>query len=211
MLAYEPKRERLDARVMVAAEGEPRPGELALLRETVVVELGERHLDDLLTIADPLVVTDLPTLLWSPHGHHEIVAELLALAQVDAARLGRGAERARRRSTEHASSADAPMSSTSPGCARHRGASASRRASTRRRCDASCARSLRLTVRHHPASTAAAMLLAGWLGSRLEWKRRNAQRAAAMRCVGEAQRSRQDCRAAPAGRTGADWCRASRA
>ena len=47
----------------------------------MVVELGDRHLDDLLTIADPLVVTDLPTLLWSPHGHHEIVAELLALAQ----------------------------------------------------------------------------------------------------------------------------------
>ena len=54
---------------------------MALLRETVVVELGDRHLDDLLTIADPLVVTDLPTLLWSPHGHHEIVAELLPLAQ----------------------------------------------------------------------------------------------------------------------------------
>jgi hypothetical protein len=74
VLAYEPNRERLDARVMVTAEGEPRPGELALLHETVVVELGERHLDDLLTITDPLVVTDLPTLLWSPHGHHEIVA-----------------------------------------------------------------------------------------------------------------------------------------
>ncbi len=73
VLAYEPRRERLDARVMIAADGEPEPGELALLRETVVVELGDRHLDDLLTIADPLVVTDLPTLLWSPHGHHDIV------------------------------------------------------------------------------------------------------------------------------------------
>src|SRR5580658_8825933 len=48
VLSYEPRRERLDARVMVASEGEPVPGELALLRETVVVELGERHLDDLL-------------------------------------------------------------------------------------------------------------------------------------------------------------------
>ena len=53
---------------------------MALLHETVVVELGDRHLDDLLTIADPLVVTDLPTLLWSPHGHHEIASELLAVA-----------------------------------------------------------------------------------------------------------------------------------
>ncbi len=57
VLSYEPRRERLDARVSVASEGDPAPGELALLRETVVVELGERHLDDLLTIADPLVVT----------------------------------------------------------------------------------------------------------------------------------------------------------
>ena len=74
VLSYEPGRERLDARVSIVSEGEPAPGELALLRETVVVEIGDRHLDDLLTIADPLVVTDLPTLLWSPHGHHEIVA-----------------------------------------------------------------------------------------------------------------------------------------
>ena len=81
VLAYEPRRERLDARVTVSTDDPAMPGELALLRETVVVELGDRHLDDLRTIADPLVVTDLPTLLWSPHGHHEIIDELLPLAQ----------------------------------------------------------------------------------------------------------------------------------
>ena len=81
VLAYEPGRESLDARVMISSDAPAGPGDLALLRETVVVELGDCHLDDLLTIADPLVVTDLPTLLWSPHGHHEVIAELLALAQ----------------------------------------------------------------------------------------------------------------------------------
>src|SRR6202011_425465 len=81
VLAYEPRRERLDARVTIVSEGDPGPGEFALLRETVVVELGDRHLDDLLTIADPLVVTDLPTLLWSPHGHYEAAKALLPLAQ----------------------------------------------------------------------------------------------------------------------------------
>jgi glucose-6-phosphate dehydrogenase assembly protein OpcA len=81
VLAYEPRRERLDARVTIAAEGDPDAGELALLRETVVVDIGKHHLDDLLTIADPLVVTDLPTLLWSPHGHDDVVQELLALSQ----------------------------------------------------------------------------------------------------------------------------------
>ena len=81
VLSYEPDRERLDAHATVASEGDPRPGELSLLRETVVVEIGDRHLDDLATIADPLVVTDLPTLLWSPHGHYEIIDDLLGLSQ----------------------------------------------------------------------------------------------------------------------------------
>ncbi len=81
VLSYEPKRTRLDAHASVAAEGEAKPGELVLLHETVIVELGDRHLDDLLTIADPLVVSDLPTLLWSPHGHPEAVEALLPLAQ----------------------------------------------------------------------------------------------------------------------------------
>src|SRR5205085_3904957 len=68
VLAYDPRRERIDAQVSIAAD-EPAQGELTLLRETVVLRIGPAHLDDLPTIADPLVVTDLPTLLWSPHGH----------------------------------------------------------------------------------------------------------------------------------------------
>ncbi|HLB22238.1 MAG TPA: hypothetical protein VK605_08995, partial [Solirubrobacteraceae bacterium] len=58
VLSYEAKRQRLDARVSIASDGEPAPGQLALLRETVIVRLGDRHLDDLPTIADPLLVTD---------------------------------------------------------------------------------------------------------------------------------------------------------
>ncbi len=81
VLSYEPSRRSLDARVTISRDGASSPGELSLLRETVVVELGDVHLDDLLTIADPLVVTDLPTLLWSPHGHREVLSELLPLSQ----------------------------------------------------------------------------------------------------------------------------------
>src|ERR1700689_1237353 len=81
VLSYEPHRERLDARVSIVSDNEPTGDEVALLHETVVVEIGDRHLDDLVTIADPLVVSDLPTLLWSPHGHHDIVGQLLALSQ----------------------------------------------------------------------------------------------------------------------------------
>src|ERR1700689_662854 len=81
VLSYEPHRERLDARVSIVSDNEPTGDEVALLHETVVVEIGDRHLDDLVTIADPLVVSDLPTLLWSPHGHHDVVEQLLALSQ----------------------------------------------------------------------------------------------------------------------------------
>src|SRR4029077_17459285 len=63
VLSYEPRRERLDARATIAADDDAAPGEVWLLRETVIIQIGDRHLDDLLTIVDPLVVTDMPTLL----------------------------------------------------------------------------------------------------------------------------------------------------
>ena len=169
VLAYEPRRERLDARVMVASEGEPAPGELSLLRETVVVELGDRHLDDLLTIADPLVVTDLPTLLWSPHGHHEIADELLALAQsmlldsVDEPRTADALERACKLA-ERAYVVDLAWLRSTPW--RERVAATFDPPELRRELRTLTS----VTVRHHPDSTVAAMLLAGWLASRLEWR-----------------------------------------
>jgi glucose-6-phosphate dehydrogenase assembly protein OpcA len=192
ILAYEPRRERLDARVMIAADEAPAPGELALLRETVVVELGEKHLDDLLTIADPLVVTDLPTLLWSPHGHHEIVAELLALSQavlldsVDEPVAGEALDRACELSGR-AYVVDLAWLRTTP---------------WRERVAASfdppwLRRELRtitgVTVRHHPASTVAAMLLAGWLASRLDWQAAPLV-AHGDSLVGKAHGARQDVR-----------------
>jgi glucose-6-phosphate dehydrogenase assembly protein OpcA len=169
VLSYEPNREQLDARVMIAAEDDPAPGELALLRETVVVELGDRHMDDLLTIADPLVVTDLPTLLWSPHGHHEIVSELMPLAQ--AVLLDSVVEPDAREAVERAWEltneayvVDLAWLRSTPW--RERIAAL---------FDPPLLRpELRMlstvTVRHHTASTAAATLIVGWLASRLQWE-----------------------------------------
>ncbi len=169
VLAYEPRRERLDARVMVSAERDPAPGELALLRETVVVELGDRHLDDLLTIADPLVVTDLPTLLWSPHGHHEIVEQLLPLAQsvlldsvdepIPREALGRAGSL-----SERAYVVDLAWLRSTPW--RERLAASFDPPRLRRELWTIAS----VDVRHHPESTVAAMLLVGWLASRLGWR-----------------------------------------
>jgi len=87
--AVEPGRRKIDAQATITVEGDPRPGEFAAMRELVVVDVGERHLKDLDTIVDPLVVTDLQTVVWSPHGHPEAVDALTrgraggeALAQV---------------------------------------------------------------------------------------------------------------------------------
>jgi len=169
VLSYEPHRERLDGRVMIASEGDPSAGELALLRETVIVELGDRHLDDLLTIADPLVVTDLPTLLWSPHGHHEIVQELLAMSQavlldsVEEPDAREALERALSLS-EQAYVVDLAWLRSTPW--RERVAGAFDSPSLRREL----AQITSVCVRHHPASTAAAALMVGWLASRLGWQ-----------------------------------------
>lgn len=168
VLAYEPRRERLDARVMIASEGDPEAGELALLRETVVVELGEHHLDDLLTIADPLVVTDLPTLLWSPHGHHDVVHELLALSQavlvdsVDEPIAREALDRACELSGR-AYVVDLAWLRSTPW--RERVAASFDPPPMRRELRTIT----KVIVRHHPDSTVAAMLLAGWLASRLDW------------------------------------------
>ena len=82
LCAVEPGRTTLDASVVMTIEGERQPGDLALTRERVVVEIGRSTWSKLDTVVDPLVVTDLPTVVWSPHGHPEAVDALLHLSQV---------------------------------------------------------------------------------------------------------------------------------
>jgi glucose-6-phosphate dehydrogenase assembly protein OpcA len=169
VLSYDPDRTRLDARAVVSTDAEPREGEFGLLRETVTVEIGERHLDDLVTIVDPLVVTDLATLLWSPHGHPEAVDALLELAQavlVDSLdtpswrdAIGQACEL-----RKYAYVVDLAWLRSTPW--RERVAAAFDSPAMR----AELAKFEMVAVRHHPDSTVAAMLLVGWLASRLGWR-----------------------------------------
>jgi glucose-6-phosphate dehydrogenase assembly protein OpcA len=169
VLAYDPRRTTLDARATVASDADPRPGEFAMLRETVVVEVGKEHLDNLTTIVDPLVVTDLPTLLWSPHGHPEAVDELIDLAQavlldsVDEPVLREALARPLELS-ERAYVVDLAWLRSTPW--RERIAATFDPPLLRPELRTISA----LTVRHHPESAAAGLLLAGWLASRLGWK-----------------------------------------
>lgn len=169
VLSYEPRRERLDARVTIASQGEPQNGELALLRETVVVEIGDRHLDDLFTIVDPLVITDLPTLLWSPHGHYDLLDGLMGLTQ--AVLIDSVDEPAPREAIDRACAlsgqayvVDLAWLRSTPW--RERVAASFDPPVLRAELQAIES----LTIRHHPDSTVAAMLFAGWLGSRLGWE-----------------------------------------
>lgn len=169
VVSYDPHRTRLDARVVVSSENEPTAGELGLLRETVTVEVGERHLDDLVTIVDPLVVTDLATLLWSPHGHPEAVDALLELAQtvlldsVDEPSWRTAVERACEL-RERAYVVDLAWLRSTPW--RERVAAAFDSRTMRAELD----EIETVAVRHHPDSTVAALLLVGWLASRLGWR-----------------------------------------
>ena len=122
------------------------------------------------TIVDPLVVSDLATVVWAPHRHTEAVDSLLRLAQVvlvdseqwpDPAFAAQRAARARR---------PGPTSWTSPGCARHPGASGWRRPSIPRSGGGSCPRSARSPPATAPSRSITGVLFFGWLASRLGWE-----------------------------------------
>lgn len=169
VLAIEPNRERLDARAVIASEPHPAPGEFALTRETVVMTVGTEHLDALYTIVDPLVIPDLPTVVWSPHGHPEAVEQLLGLAQVvlldsvDEPDVDE-AMRYALHLGERAYVVDLAWLRSTPWRERVAGTFDPPAARPQlRQIEA-------VTVRHHPVSGIAGLLFLGWLSSRLGWR-----------------------------------------
>ena len=166
--AVEPGRETIDASVAMTVDGDARPGEPVLMRERVLLDVGEKHLAKLETIVDPLVVTDLPTLVWSPHGHAEAVDALLRLSQIvlidsvnepdPVSALRRAKELA-----EGAYVVDLAWLRTTPW--RERVASTF----DPPRWRAELSRIDSVTVRHHAVSGVAGILFCGWLASKLGW------------------------------------------
>jgi glucose-6-phosphate dehydrogenase assembly protein OpcA len=167
--SYERGRTTLDARANIVTDGAPRPGEFALMRETVVVRVGPEHLTQLDRIVDPLVVTDVATVVWSPHGHREALDALLSLAQVvlldsvdnpdPMAALNRVCELA-----DRAYVVDLAWLRTTPW--RERIASAFDPPD--RRAELGTISSVRVQSRE--GSEVAGLLLLGWLCSRLGWR-----------------------------------------
>ena len=57
-------------------------GSIAVASELVELDVGAKHLGHLDAIVDPLVVLDLTTVVWAPHGHEEAVDALRRLTDV---------------------------------------------------------------------------------------------------------------------------------
>jgi glucose-6-phosphate dehydrogenase assembly protein OpcA len=168
--AIDEGRTQLDAWATVAAEDAVHtPGHIAVGRERVEVDIGPQHLDNLETIVDPLLVSDLATMVWAPHGHHEAVDALRRLANIvlvdtqDEPQPSDAFERA----ADLARSAyvvDLAWLRTTPW--RERIAATFDPESMRRALGAID----KVVVRHRADSTAAGVLLCGWLASRLGWR-----------------------------------------
>lgn len=161
-------RTTLDAVARVSFE-EPKDG-LGVMHETVEIDCGPEHLLSLQTIVDPVLVGEIPTVVWSPHGHDEAVRALLGLmdvALVDSDDLPEAADAFSRVNDlrEHAYVVDLAWLRTTPW--RERLAASfdlpSRLAALHHIAE--------LEIRHQERSTASGLLLVGWLASRLYWGR----------------------------------------
>lgn len=164
----EPGRVHIDGRVRMTADAEPKPGSFALVHEEVVLDIGPQHLAHLDTIVDPLVIPDLSTVVWAPHGHREAVDALQRLSQVvllDSVDEP-DAHEALERSLELAARAyvvDLAWLRSTPW--RERIAASFDPVDWR----AELSKISSVTIRHRPDSAVAGLLLLGWLASRLNW------------------------------------------
>ena len=164
--AVERGRTTIDAWVsMGSAEGAG--GGIHVGQERVELTIGERHLRALDTVVDPLVVPDLMTLAWSPHGYDDAVdsLELAGVVLVDSVQAPdpRAAVARALRLLEHGYVVDLAWLRATPW--RERIAATFDPPRWRKSLDEITS----VTVIHHPDSTVSGALLVGWLASRLDW------------------------------------------
>ena len=80
LVAVEPRRTTIDAHAQVAVEEVE--GGIAVGTESIEIDIGEQHIEALDTMVDPLLVPDLTTVAWAPHGHRDAIDSLRRLVQV---------------------------------------------------------------------------------------------------------------------------------
>jgi glucose-6-phosphate dehydrogenase assembly protein OpcA len=164
--AVERGRKTIDAWVSMGS-AEDAAGGIHVGQERIELTIGEQHLKALDTVVDPLVVPDLMTLAWSPHGYDEAV-DSLALAGVvlvdsvqapdPRAAIGRALGL-----LDRVYVVDLAWLRATPW--RERIAATFDPPRWRAALDEVTA----VTVSHHPDSTISGALLVGWMASRLGW------------------------------------------
>jgi glucose-6-phosphate dehydrogenase assembly protein OpcA len=168
-------RTTLDA-VAIIGWDEPSDGGGSVMREQVEIDLGPDHLSALETIIDPVIVPELQTMLWCPHGHREAIEALRK--RIDVVLLDSGddddASNGLHDAAELLRSAyvvDLAWLRTTPW--RERLASTfdppDRRASLQELRE--------LRIRHRAGSEVSALLLAGWMCAQLGWEASALERA----------------------------------
>ncbi len=168
LCAVEPGRESLDARAVMTYEVPEQSGGLGLMREEVEIDIGPEHLPRLLSIVDPIIVSELPTMVWAPHSHDEAVDALAELTDVvlldsdDPPDVADAFDRARHLS-HSAYVVDLAWLRTTPWRERLAASFDPRR---RRKALSEISA---VAVRHRSSASASALLLVGWLASRLGW------------------------------------------
>jgi glucose-6-phosphate dehydrogenase assembly protein OpcA len=196
LCAVEEGRTKLDAWAGIGTEDDEAaaPGHIAVAHERVEVTVGPQHLRALDRIVDPLLVPDLATMVWSPHGHHDAVDSLRRLAQIilidsqdepdtpDA--LARAADLA-----DAAYVVDLAWLRSTPW--RERVAAIFDPPAFRGALWSISS----VTVRHREDSLASGALFCGWLSSRLGWKPGPLSNARG-RWTGHARAKRQEVRLA---------------
>ncbi len=169
LCTVEKGKKTLDGKAMLSYDVEPAPGQVAVVRERVEIEMGPERLTGLDTIVDPVLISEVITVVWSPHGHPEAVDSLLDLAHVvltDSVADPDVHEALARveQISEKAYVVDLAWLRSTPW--RERIAATFDPPQWRDEL----ARISGVTVRHGSESEAAALLLCGWLATRLGWE-----------------------------------------
>src|SRR3954464_7875957 len=157
----------MDAHVQV--EVEEADGGIVGGNESIDMAGGREPLPQLDSIVDPLLVTDLTTVVWAPHGHDDAVDALRRLVEVfliDSAQQLNVAQ-AIKRAVDVARDAyvvDLAWLRSTPW--RERIAATFDPPQWR----PDLYKIEELAISHHPESAIAGLLLVGWLSSRLGWK-----------------------------------------
>jgi glucose-6-phosphate dehydrogenase assembly protein OpcA len=167
--SIDPGRTTLDAVAVLSGPDGKKPGELAVGSETVMIDCGVEHVARLDALVDALVVTDLPSVVWSPHRHPEAVDAVLPLVQVvliDSIEEPSPTDAITRanRLSEDAYVVDLAWLRSTPW--RERIAATFDPPLWR----GELGKLAKVTIRHHPDSAMAGLLLFGWLCSRLHWQ-----------------------------------------